>query len=78
MALKPNLPRKIIRVSPWNRVHPTSPIWGSEGHHKAVVGIQGAFRGARITLSLADISGKLGCFCLSAPLQSLTAAWGSF
>lgn len=61
MALKPSLPRKIIRAGPWNRIHPTSPIWGSEGQHKAFAGIQGTSQRARITLSLAAISGKLGC-----------------
>lgn len=41
MALKPSLPQKIVRAGPWNRVHPTSPIWGREGQHKAAAGFGG-------------------------------------
>lgn len=60
MAFKPSLPRKIVRAGWENRVHPTSPIWGSEGQHRAVAGIQSASEGAGITLSLAAITEKLG------------------
>lgn len=65
MALKPSLPRKIVRAGLENRVHPTSPIWGSEGQHRAAAAIQSASQGPRITLSLAAISQNLGYLPLS-------------
>lgn len=74
MAFKPSLPQKIVRAGPWNHVHLTSPIWGSEGRHKAAAGLggggEGASQGAGIILSLAAISRKLGCspLCPSVPL----------
>lgn len=71
MALKPSLPRKIVRASGENHVHPTSPIWGSEGQDRAATGIQGAPQGARITLSLAAFLGKLGYLHPPTPLRPL-------